>query len=92
METRGRALAFFRRVVKESGCELVRALPLEREFIRHALPLLLTPDAPVVKGTKLGEVLPEGIKRALVRTLPQVATDAARSESDYWMAFYSSYA
>ena len=89
----GRAIAYFRKVVKEVDNDLVRTLAREREFLFDAPRIFFTPYAPLIKGAKSPNVLPEGIRCALgtIRTLSRIAKDVARLEPTYLRAFDTSY-
>ena len=81
--TIGKALEYFRRVVKQSDDPLVRAVASEREFICEAMRTLVTPYAPPGKGLAPPSILPEGLIQTLaaLRTLSRMVKDAARAET-----------
>ena len=64
-ESMGRALAYFRKVVKETDNDLVGARALEREFICDALRILSPLYTPVMESSRPPKAHPKGMKYAL---------------------------
>ena len=62
----GRAITYFRKVVKESDDPLARALAKEREYFRDRLRVLFAPHVPLVEGARPPQMLPGGLRHALV--------------------------
>ena len=75
----GRALAYFRKVLKESGSQWARALMRERELFCGALGIPLAPYVPPREGANPLKVAPEGIRQSIgiMRTLSRIMKDAA---------------
>ena len=77
----GRALAYFRKVLKESGSQWARALMRERELFCGALGIPLAPYVPPREGANPLKVAPEGIRQSIgiMRTLPNYERCCLRS-------------
>ena len=89
----GCALEFFRRVAKETGSSLVRAVATEREIICDALRIAYAPYAPSSKGSSSPAIRPEGMANTLgiMRALSRLVKDAARVETPFFRAFDARY-
>ena len=77
------ALAYFRKMIKETDDPLGRSLAKERQFICESLRVLPSPHEPPATGARPPRVLLEGVRHAfgVTLTLCRIAKCAARAES-----------